>query len=279
MGLLVYNSNMKKQCIGCGELKDIEEYVHKSRSWLNSRCELCTHKYNKQYHKTHKKERRAYEEANKELIKERSKQYQKDNREKIALKAKIYRKDNKEEIAIWRKNYLNNNKERESRRRKEYYKKNREKLVKQTYQNNKKKRENDPDFSLVEKLRNNTRRYFSNNIIKSHTTEELIGSDWETATDYLKNLGYDQTLHHLDHIIPLSAFDVQNENHQKVMFHYTNLQPVDPYYNIGIKQSRLLPDWKEIVIKISNVININPIPIVEYIESQNIPILHKKEAV
>lgn len=234
--------------------------------------------YQKEYYKTHIEAIKAYNKTNKELIKERSKQYQKDNRGSIALKAKIYRKDNKEEIVIWRKKYLDNNKERQSRVHREYCKKNREKIAKQSYQHRKERRENDPNFSLVERLRNNTRRYFNNDTVKTHTTKYLIGTDWETAIDYLKNLGYDQALHDLDHIVPLSAFNVQDRNHQRIMFNYMNIQPLTSKEN-NIKRASLLPNWKETIINITNQINIDPFPIIEYIKSQNIEILHKDKTV
>lgn len=69
---------------------------------------------------------------------------------------------------------------------------------------------------------------------KSDKTEKLIGISIKELKTYLENKFQDGMIWenygfygwHIDHIIPLSSFDLENPNEQKKAFHYTNLQPL-----------------------------------------------------
>ena len=69
---------------------------------------------------------------------------------------------------------------------------------------------------------------------KTTTTQKLLGASFEETRQHIENLWQEGMtwenygLHgwHIDHIIPLSSFDLTNEEEQIKAFHYTNLQPL-----------------------------------------------------
>ena len=111
----------------------------------------------------------------------------------------------------------------------EYYKKNKVKQI----QYEKTRRQTDEAFNLLGKLRCRLRQALNGNR-KSASTKELTGM--ESSEDILKYLyeksprfeGVPLSELHVDHIIPCAAFDMMNVDHQRVCFHYTNLQLLTP---------------------------------------------------
>jgi hypothetical protein len=95
----------------------------------------------------------------------------------------------------------------------------------------KERRENDP----VYKISSNCRVRFRNGLKgnpKSAKTEALIGCSFEFLKDYLESKfssgmsweNYGEW--HIDHIKPISKFNLLCPEEQKKCFHYTNLQPL-----------------------------------------------------
>lgn len=69
---------------------------------------------------------------------------------------------------------------------------------------------------------------------KAFKSMELLGCDIQTARSYIeaqftRGMSW-ELVHsgkiHIDHKMPCSVFDLTNPIHQKVCFHYTNLQPL-----------------------------------------------------
>ena len=95
----------------------------------------------------------------------------------------------------------------------------------------KNKYKNDPGFNLLVRLRSRTRKALLGTS-KSVSTRELLGCDtnelrlwlecrftgsmsWENMSDW-----------EVDHIRPLSSFDLTDEAQLREAAHYTNLQPL-----------------------------------------------------
>ena len=69
-------------------------------------------------------------------------------------------------------------------------------------------------------------------IKKSSKTCDLLGCSFEFLKNYIEQKFVDgmnwnnMGKWHIDHIVPLAAFDLSIEMNQKIAFHYTNLQPL-----------------------------------------------------
>tara|TARA_B110000483_G_C18107879_1_gene508445 strand:+ start:767 stop:1285 length:519 start_codon:yes stop_codon:yes gene_type:complete len=124
----------------------------------------------------------------------------------------------------------------------EYYQKNKVKHNTRQIQYNKTRRQTDEAFNLLHKLRQRLRHALKGTQ-KSTSTMKLTGM--ESSQDILKYLyeknprfeGVPLTELHVDHIIPCAAFDMMNVDHQRVCFHYTNLQLLTPTENISKNDS------------------------------------------
>lgn len=106
-----------------------------------------------------------------------------------------------------------------------------------TYMNNweKNKLKTDTDFKLAKLFRRRLREAVKKNIKKTSALT-LLGGSIEEAKRYLQQTAinngyvdfdinnYSGEDYHIDHIIPCSAFNLSCSYHQKLCFHYSNLQ-------------------------------------------------------
>jgi hypothetical protein len=160
---------------------------------------------------------KKYAEENPDKVKEKRKQWWKKN-------GKIYREQNIEKI----RNAANKYNRKESTKEKARL-----------------KRQIDPNFKLQHLLRARVshalRRKYSN---KSLTTIQLIGCSIDECRMHLERqfrdgMTWNSANWHIDHIIPLSHFDLTNVEEQKKAFHYTNLQPLFAEENLK-KSNRIM---------------------------------------
>ena len=162
-----------------------------------------------------------YIENNREAIKESRRKYRQVNAQDIAAKLKEYRIKNADKL---RENY------------KVYYWNNREKILSTHPSSNyTTRRENDPQFKIAGNLRNRL-----NNAIKisskSGSAIRDLGCSIENLKEHLEskfqpgmtwdNYGKGIGKWQIDHIIPLSAFDLTDRQHIVLACNYLNLQPL-----------------------------------------------------
>ena len=91
----------------------------------------------------------------------------------------------------------------------------------------------DSTFRLIHNLRGRILAAIKNNHKSTHTLE-LLGCTPEEVKTHLENQfqkgmtwdSYGFYGWHIDHIIPLASFDLEDPKEQKKAFHYTNLQPL-----------------------------------------------------
>ncbi len=118
-----------------------------------------------------------------------------------------------------------------------YNKSEKRKLVASIYNRTTRKErfKNDKQFRFASKLRIRMLEIFKRyGAKKKNKTVELLGCDIKTAYKHIEsqfkegmtweNHSYDTW--HIDHIIPVSSFDLTDKEEQKKCFHYTNLQPL-----------------------------------------------------
>lgn len=84
--------------------------------------------------------------------------------------------------------------------------------------------------------------------VKSAATMKLVGCTGDQLRTYLEsNMSdelrtVDRSDLHVDHIVPCAIFDLSREDHQRVCFHYTNLQYLHKNDNMR-KHASLPPDF------------------------------------
>jgi len=129
---------------------------------------------------------------------------------------KLYRENNKEKRIILWKNWFIKNKNKRLKYQRNYVKN---------------RRKDDENFRISQNLRNRLNKVLKR-INKSQSTLQLLGCDIEYLKSYLesqfiKNMTWSNYgKWEIDHIIPCSFFNLVNPIHQKLCFHYINLQPL-----------------------------------------------------
>ena len=175
-----------KMCIRCKNSYP-ESFFYKRGKALRAECKLCF-----------SQSRKLYYENNKDIVRERQNKY--------------YKK-NKEQISSYKSKWQKENSERRRVRLNERYR-------------------TEPNFRMSVNLRTRLLKAIENKQ-KSGSTLDLLGCSIEYFTRYLEskfidNMSWDNhgTVWHIDHIKPCSKFDLSKPDHQKVCFHYTNMQPL-----------------------------------------------------
>ena len=183
--------------------------------------------------------------------------WRRNNIDKIKLEHARYYQNNKKDVisasAEWARN--NPDKIRESRAR---WRKNNPGYGTMLRHNNldkfrslarataKKRRANDSKFRVSVNIRRGMLRALLGESKAGHT-EELLGCSIEYLRQYLEDQfkddmswdNYGRYGWHIDHIIPLSYFDLSDPEQQKRAWHYTNLQPLWARENI-VKSNKIV---------------------------------------
>lgn len=167
--------------------------------------------------KNNAKSRASYH-ANKEERLRAMAKWRKENKEKIRQTNLAYRQGNKSKIAAHKDEWRKNNKAKVQ-------------VIQTRYAA--KKLKTDPVFCLKNRMRvRMCQAMRPAGVQKSNRTLSLIGC---TSTQLKQHIELkflpgmtwgNRRRWHVDHIIPIAAFDISTEEGQKAAFHYTNLQPL-----------------------------------------------------
>lgn len=196
-------NEVKKKCNKCKEDKTLDNYC-KDKNYKDGhyvRCKSCV---------------KIYKEQNKERDKKVRDLYYKENHNKILQERKEYRKT--EEYKIKRKAY---NKKRFQENKEEIYKYNR-------------KHRNIPKNRLLENLRSHICIMLKQNkTYKKNKTISYLGCNLDEYKSYLESLFLPEftwenrgEIWEIDHIEPLSKFDLTIEENIYKAFNYKNTKPI-----------------------------------------------------
>lgn len=172
-------------------------------------------------------------------------QYRIDNKDRLTEQKQLYYLNNIDRIKETQNKYYKENIDKCKQNRKQYYINNKDKS--REYQRRYYNRRISEDS--VYKLRFNVKCLIINSIkkkgFKKNTkTADIIGCDWVTLQEHLEsqfdsNMSWNNhgTYWDIDHIIPLAS--AKTEEDIIKLNHYTNLQPLESYYNRHIKRDKL----------------------------------------
>jgi len=187
----------------------------------------------------------------------RAKAYYINNKDKIKNQVKSYRELNSDKVKETKKNYYDKNKIKIINKSKDYYKNNKEKKKEyyRVYNKINKKKRNDYKSSYREsniqyKLACNLRARLKSAIdgnYKSGSAVKDLGCSMGKLKSYLESkfqLGmtwdnYGFYGWHIDHIKPLSSFDLTDRKQMLEACHYTNLQPLWAKDNL-VKRNQII---------------------------------------
>jgi hypothetical protein len=237
-----------KKCNKCRiDKTDIEFAKNKNTpSGLGAHCRICMKQWYQENKETILQDDKQYYQKNKEKILQDNKQYYQRNKEKIAKREKQYRQEHKEEKAKYSKQHYQENKKEIAELRKQHYQENKKEIAeigKKYYQahrrekiergtlNAKKRRRHDVQFYLACKLRSRLYGALKNNRKVGSAVRDLGCTIPELVThlenQFTKGMSWkNRGKWHVDHIIPISSFDLTDRQQFLKACNWKNLQPL-----------------------------------------------------
>ena len=207
-------SEERKTCSKCKVEKTIDNfYFIKNCNNYRNQCKLCVSDRKKQYYAD-----------NKEKVCAKAAEYKQNNKENVVASQAEYRQHNKEKIAARNAEYRQNNKEKIAARKAEYAQQNRKKIN----EYNRNRHKNNANAKLARNIRSRINTALKGKS-KSFHTKEILGIDIE---NYKKWLLFQMTPEmnfnniHIDHVKPISSFDISNDNELLEAFNWRNTQPL-----------------------------------------------------
>lgn len=153
-----------------------------------------------------------------------------------------YRKSTKEYRKEYKKEYYLNNKDKI----REYQNKTKEQIKQKRNENRRNRRSSDPLYKLKGNISNLIRKSIKKKGFKKNTkTQNILGCTIQQFKEHLEsqfneNMNWNNqgTYWDIDHIIPVSISNTEEEIIE--LNHYTNLRPLESYYNRHIKRNNIL---------------------------------------
>ena len=228
---------MTKICCRCREEKSLGDFnnLKSSKDGKKYYCRECQRKEAKEYKKRPevskkiKEYSQSYKERHNELQRENYNKYRKFDtfyKQKVKKNKKKYSltENGKKRKSVWDKTYREKNKEEIKIKRKEKMK--------------------NPYYLLTHRLRSRFKKIVNRYVIeckepKTKIAKEFLGCDIVFYKKYIEDLflenmnwsNYGEW--HIDHIIPISSFDLTIEEEIKRAFNFKNTRPLWAYDNLS----------------------------------------------
>ncbi len=176
-----------------------------TNSGLQYKCKICKLAQDKEYYET-----------NKAKLLPKFKEYRDSNKEKVALAKKLSYQKNSQHYIDNAQKWAEDNRDQKHETMKARYRV---------------RMDTEPEFHLIANLRRRTRSALFGKI-KTKTTKELIGCSPQELRAHLEKqfqpgMSWDNYGEwHIDHIRPVSSFNLLDVEEQKLCFGYQNLQPL-----------------------------------------------------
>lgn len=222
-----------KTCAKCGIEKPESEFSPRSDTGgLRHQCKECVKERNKIYHEAHKEEDRSrckiYYETHKEERALRDKIYYEAHKEETTAQKKIYRETHKKESAAYREAH----KEEKAAHDKIYYEENKDKIIERAKEYTRNRWREDTDYRIKCDLRSRTRHALKSGKKAGSAVRDLGCSIPELKKHFESKFRDGMTWENhgsvweIDHIKPLSSFDLADREQFLEACRYTNLQPL-----------------------------------------------------
>lgn len=227
----------KKKCLKCLKIKILNEFNNNfaAHDGKATNCKLCVKIRNHKWYMKNKnrsaENRKKWRSKNKKRSNYLAREWRKNNKERTKQIATKYREKNKDKIKECSKKWKSDNAEYIKKYQKEYCKKNRNKITAQSSKRHMERYRSDVLYMIAHSLRRRLRNALINKQRRGSAVKDL-GCTIEELKKYLekkftkgmswKNYGR----WHIDHIVPLSSFDLTKKSQVKKACHYTNLQPL-----------------------------------------------------
>ena len=197
------------------------------------------------------KDSREYYKNNKDRILEHDKEYRYLNKNRIKTHTKEYYENNKDKLLEHHKEYYQLNKQKLLEQKKEYYNLNIDKINERNRIYVKHKRNSNPIYRLIQNNRRRISHALESNSKVNHTIE-LLGCNKEFSYHFIKFLlPYDmndeefRNKYDIDHVVPLSSFDLSIPENQFIAFNWQNCSPLLNRKNCSKGAKRDL--WSELI--------------------------------
>ena len=219
---------MEKKCTKCGEVKSLDNFGrHKGHNdGKRSHCKLCIKNHNKEYYL-----------QNKEQISLQGYKYRKENKGKIKGFHKEYYKNNKDKLKNRSRKYYNGNKGKVLEYQKQYGKNNRDTINIWNRKYKKSRKTTDPLYKLKYNISTNIRTALTKKgYTKKTKTYNILKCNYDFFMEWLNGLASNGHTYgigelHLDHVIPISLAETEDE--AILLSHYSNYQLLSADENLA----------------------------------------------
>lgn len=226
---------MVKKCSRCSTEKPLGCFSKDkaTKDGLYRWCKECQKNYRHQRYSQHKDEEnqksREWRQENKEYLTEWRKNSPIRVKRYTRVSLSKHKETNKERLTAWRKK----NPEHIREYNKKWSQNNHARLREAANRYRKEKYRNDVQFRLAYSLRSRLRIALKNNT-KDRKTLDYLGCSLQNLKQSLERKfqpemsweNYGKGGWHIDHIVPLSSFDLSKKDEIRKDCHYTNLQPL-----------------------------------------------------